>query len=114
MTTPSTTNTVLRAGIVVLTLGTAAIHIQLNFPDPVFILNGMGYLALLAALYVPLPPLARYGNVVRWVLAGYAAITILLWVLVGARNRLTYADKAIEVALITLLLIEARGRSRPG
>jgi len=114
MTTPSTTNTVLRAGIVVLTLGTAAIHLQLNFPDPVFILNGMGYLALLAALYVPLPPLARYGNVVRWVLAGYAAITILLWVLVGARNGLAYADKAIEVALITLLLIEARGISRPG
>jgi hypothetical protein len=108
MTTPSTTNSVLRAGIVVLTLGTAAIHLQLNFPDPVFILNGLGYLALLAALYVPLLPLARYANVVRWVLAGYAAITILLWVLIGARNGLAYADKAIEVTLITLLLIEAR------
>ena len=114
MTTPSATNPVLRAGIVVLTLGTAAIHLQLNFPDPVFILNGLGYLALLAALYVPLPPLARYANVVRWVLAAYATITILLWVMVGARNGLAYADKAIEVALITLLLIEARGRSRPG
>jgi hypothetical protein len=111
MTTPSTTkNSVLRAGIVVLTLGTAAIHLQLNFPDPVFILNGPGYLALLAELYAPLPQLTRCGNVVRWVLIGYAAITILLWVLIGARNGLAYADKAIEVALITLLLIEARGR----
>jgi hypothetical protein len=114
MTTPSTTNPVLRAGIVVLTLGTAFIHLQLNFPDPVFILNGLGYLALLAALYVPLPPLARFGNVARWVLAGYAAITILLWILIGARTTIGYVDKAIEVALITLLLIEARGlRSSP-
>lgn len=109
MTTPSTTNAVLRAGIVVLTLGTALIHLQLNFPDPVFILNGLGYLALLAALYAPVTPLARYGNVVRWVMVVYAAITIILWVLIGARNGLAYADKAIEVALITLLLLEARG-----
>ena len=99
MTTPSATNSsVLRAGIAVLTLGTAAVHLQLNFPDPVFILNGLGYLALLAALYVPPPPLARYGNVVRWVMIGYAAVTILSWVLIGARNGLAYADKAIEVA----------------
>ncbi len=114
MTIPSTTNPVLRASIVVLTLGTAFIHLQLNFPDPVFILNGLGYLALLAALYVPLPPLARFGNVARWVLAGYAAITILLWILIGARTTIGSVDKGIEVALITLLLIEARGlRSSP-
>jgi len=31
-----------------------------------------------------------------------------LWVLIGARNGLAYADKVIEVALITLLLFEAR------
>ncbi len=65
MTNPSTTNSVLRVGIFALTLGTAFIHLQLNFPDPVFILNGLGYLALPAALYVPLPPLTRYGNVAR-------------------------------------------------
>ena len=41
----------LRIGIVVLTLATALIHLQLNFPDPVFILNGLGYLTLLAALF---------------------------------------------------------------
>ncbi|MEJ7631651.1 MAG: hypothetical protein WKF28_04040 [Rubrobacteraceae bacterium] len=40
----------LRAGIILLTGATALIHLQLNFPDPVFMLNGLGYLGLLAAL----------------------------------------------------------------
>ena len=57
-----------------------------------------------------MPSLARYGNVVRWVLVGYTAVTILLWVSIGARYGLAYADKAIEVALIALLFIESRGR----
>jgi hypothetical protein len=48
---------------------------------------------------------------VRWVLIGYAALTILLWILLGDRTAIGYTAKAIEVALITLLLLEAR-RSR--
>jgi len=101
-------NVVLRTGIVVLTLGTACIHFSLNFPDPGFILNGLGYVALLAALYLPVPQLARYGNVVRWILIGYAALTILLWILFGDRTLTGYTAKAIEIALITLLLLDAR------
>ncbi len=101
----------LRVGIVLLTLATAVIHLQLAFPDPGFILNGLGYLALLAALYLPVPRLARRRNVVRWVLIGYPALSILLWVMLGARTPIGYADKAIEVALISLLLLEA-ARSR--
>jgi hypothetical protein len=111
-TTQTTSDSVLRIGIAALTLATALIHLQLNFPDPVFILNGLGYLALLTALYLPVPQLARYRNVVRLVLVGYAALTIFLWVLVGARTPIGYIDKAMEVTLISLLLIEAR-RSRP-
>jgi hypothetical protein len=111
-TTQTTSDSVLRIGIAALTLATALIHLQLNFPDPVFILNGLGYLALLTALYLPVPQLARYRNVVRLVLVGYAALTIFLWVLVGARIPIGYIDKAMEVTLISLLLIEAR-RSRP-
>jgi hypothetical protein len=106
MTTSRTpTDNALRAGVVLLTLGTAVIHLQLAFPDPAFILNGLGYLALLAALY--LPGLARYRNVVRLVLIGYTALIIFLWVLFGARIPIGYIDKAIEVALISLLLLDA-------
>ncbi len=90
----------------------ALIHFSLNFPDPVFILNGLGYLTLLAALYLPIPRVARYRNTVRWVLIGFTALTIFLWILLGARTPIGYIDKAIEVALIVLLLLDAR-RSRP-
>jgi hypothetical protein len=111
MTTQTTTDTVLRIVIAVLTLGTALIHLQLNFPDPVFILNGLGYLTLLAALYLPIPQIARYRDVVRLVLTGYAALTIFLWILLGARTPVAYVDKVIEIALISLLLLDAH-RSR--
>jgi hypothetical protein len=111
-TTQTTTDNVLRIGIIVLTLATAFIHLQLNFPDPVFILNGLGYLALLAALYLPVPQLARYRHVVRLVLIGYAALTIFLWVLVGARTPIGYIDKAMEVTLIALLLLQGRRSPR--
>jgi len=111
ITSRTSTDTASRTGIVLLTLATALIHLQLNFPDPVFILNGLGYLALLAALYLPVGRVARYRNIVRWVLMGYTALTIFLWVLFGARIPIGYIDKAIEIALILLLLLEAR-RSR--
>ncbi len=106
--TETTTPGALRAGIAVLTLATALIHLQLNFPDPMFILNGLGYLALLAALYLPIPQVARYRNAVRWVLIGYTALTLFLWILIGARTPIGYTAAAIEVALIALLLLEAR------
>ncbi len=73
-----------------------------------FILNGLGYLALLATLYLPVARAVRHRNVVRWVLICCAALTIFLWILIGARTPIGYFDKAIEVDLILLLLLEAR------
>lgn len=109
MTTSHTsTDAALRVGIILLTLGAALIHLQLAFPDPAFILNGLGYLGLLGALYLPAPRVARYRNAVRWALIGYTALTVFLWVLLGARTQIGYTAVAIEVALIALLLLEAR------
>ncbi len=98
----------LRVGIVLLTLATALIHLQLAFPDPAFILNGLGYLTLLAVLYLPIEQVARYRSMVRWALIGYTALTIFLWGLLGARTPIGYIDKMIEILLIFLLLLEAR------
>ena len=104
-------NVALRIGIMVLALSTALIHFSLNFPDPAFILNGLGYLALLAGLYLPFPQLARHRSAVRWTLIGYAALTILLWIMFGERTPIGYTAKVFEVALILLLLVDPR-RSR--
>ena len=114
MTTPrSSANTRIVFGIALLTLATAGIHLQLNFPDPVFILNGLGYLTLLAALYLPVPFFAGRKDLVRWALVVFTAITIIMWVLLGERTILGYTDKIIEVALISLLLIEGRRMDSP-
>lgn len=101
---------IIQIAIIVLTLATAAIHFTLNFPDPVFILNSLGYVTLLALLYLPLPvPLiAENRRWVRWALIAFAAITILAWLAIGMRNTVGYTAKTIEVVLIILLFIEGR------
>jgi hypothetical protein len=102
----------IRIGVIVLTVGTALIHLYLGLRGfPLFILNGLGYLTLLAALTLPIPRISDYRNLTRWILVGYTALTIFLWILVGARNAIGYTDKIIELALLALLLIEARKAS---
>jgi hypothetical protein len=98
----------IRISVVVLTLITAIVHLSLLFPDPVFILNGLGYLTLLAALYLPIPRLVPHRQFLRWTLIGYATLTILAWVAIGERTLLGYSTMAEEVALVILLLIEGR------
>jgi hypothetical protein len=106
--THSVTDTAIRCGVVLLTLFAAAVHLSLLFPDPAFILNGLGYLALLAALYFPIRRLVSHRRVARWALVGYAALTLLLWVAIGERTPLGYATAADEVALVALLVLEGR------
>ena len=99
----------LRIGVILLTVGTALIHLYLGLQGfPLFVLNGLGYLGLLAALILPIPRISEYRNLTRWVLVGYTALTIFLWILVGSRNAIGYVDKIIELALIALLVLEAR------
>jgi|SRR5215212_857440 len=98
----------IRIGVVVLTLMAAIVHFSRLFPDPVFILNGLGYLTLLAALYLPIPLLVPHRRVVRWTLIGYTTLTILLWVAIGERTLLGFSTTAEEVALVILLLMEGR------
>jgi hypothetical protein len=51
----------LKVGVIVLTIGTALIHLYLGLQGfPLFILNGLGYLTLLAALTLPIPRISQY------------------------------------------------------
>jgi hypothetical protein len=85
----------------------------LPLPLPtLFILNFVGYVVLLGALYLPV--LQRFQRLIRWLLIGYTAITILLWYLIsgGHSDLMAYIDKFVEVVLIALLLIEGRWTRR--
>jgi hypothetical protein len=110
--TDVSTNDSLRVGVIVLTVGTALIHLYLGLQGfPLFVLNGLGYLTLLAALILPIPRISDYRNLTRWILLGYTALTIFLWIVVGARTVIGYTDKIIEIVLIAFLVLEA-SRSR--
>lgn len=92
--------------IILLTLATAFIHISLLFPDPVFILNGLGYLTFLGAYLLGRE---RLGERFRWVRYGfiaYTGATILLWALIGARTPLGYITKVIEIFLVGFLVTD--------
>jgi hypothetical protein len=77
-----------------------------------FLLNGIGYLTLGVALY--LPALARFRHVVRWLLIIFATVTFFMYFLVnGFRlNPTALIDKLAELTLIALLLIDQRRSSR--
>ncbi len=108
----------LQIGVIVLTLATALIHLWLGILQltlgimggVMFVANAAGYVSLVAALYLTLPIdfLIKNRSLVRWALVAFAAVTILGWVAIGDRGLLGYVDKVIEVALIALLVIEAR------
>lgn len=103
--------------IIVLTLITAVIHLALapgeGTPTIPFILNGIGYLALLGALYLPLEFLVGYRNAAGWALLVFAVITIIAyfvsWGVSGFTDPLGMFDKIVEVVLVVLLFTELRG-----
>ena len=96
--------------IVGLTVATALIHIVLGVMSGgtfliIFLLNGLGYLALLAALYF-LPQFAAQRSMVRWALLAFTAVTFILYFAFNASNPwnpMGLVDKAIELILIILL-----------
>lgn len=95
-------------GILLLALVTATVHlvllnIQMGKIDILFTLNGLGYLALLAAYFLPLPLARENRSLVRWAFMAFAAITVLAWVLIGLRTALGYLTKIDELLLIWLL-----------
>jgi len=99
---------VLGAAIVGLTLVTANIHLSLG--GTLFTLNGLGYLGL-AALFVigaaaPTEMIKRFSWFPRIALMGYAALTIAGYLVMGPYFTLGFIAKGIEVALVTLLVID--------
>ena len=94
----------LLVAIVVATLATAYIHYTLG--GLLFLLNALGYVTLAALLVLPIGFLQRLRPLVLLALMGYAAATIVGWLIMGPYFTLAYVTKAIEVGLIGLIAIE--------
>jgi hypothetical protein len=99
--------------LIVLTVITALIHFERAIQDPdiriLFLLNGLGYFALLAAFYMP--TFQKQHGLVRWTFIIYTAITFLLyfvWVAMSSDWTLPWGPiaKIVEAAMIVILLRE--------
>ncbi|MBE0698752.1 MAG: hypothetical protein IH586_17675 [Anaerolineaceae bacterium] len=100
-------------GIILLGLATAYIHLYLSteliangMNGTLFILNGLGYQALLAGLFLPIPIVKNYRPVVRILLIVFTLVTIIGWIAVGSRDAWGFVDKAIEVGLVILVWLD--------
>jgi hypothetical protein len=122
----------LQIAICVLALATAVVHIYLGvitnvmvatqpeataaaggaaalgFFAALFYLDGLGYIVLTAALYHP--AFARFRRLTRWALIALTAATIVAYfALIGGHfDALGIGNKITEVALLVLLIVEAR------
>jgi hypothetical protein len=83
----------LTGGQVVIILGviaTAVLHLFAAFdrilfpegPDPLFMLNGLGYLGLLGAYFLPISFFQQRHKLVWWALFIYIILTIVAWVVI--------------------------------
>lgn len=95
-------------GIIIATVITGVIHLFLGITsgDMLFILNGLGYFALL--LVYLLPNFTQWRGWLTWLFIGYAALTIILYFVVNGQalqSTLGLVTKLVEVILIVLLFI---------
>lgn len=104
-------------GIILATVATALIHLSLLFPDLLFILNGLGYLGLMAAYFLPIGLAKKNHNLIRWLFIAFTLVTILAWAAIGDKSwpagSLGYLTKLIEVVLIILLLADRQPAQTP-
>jgi hypothetical protein len=103
-------------GIIIFTLATALLHLFLFSRmglDPI-VLNGLGYLALLGAYFLPIPFFQQRHNLVWWALLGYTVLTFVLWLIMGDKTftfdfsnaAIGYYAKAAELFLLGFLLAD--------
>jgi hypothetical protein len=107
-------------GIIIFTLATALLHLFLFSrlgPDPIA-LNGLGYLALLGAYFLPIPFFQQRRRLIWYIFIGYTVLTFILWVIMGDKTftfdfsnaAIGYYAKIAEFFLL-LFLIADRPRS---
>jgi len=81
-------------GIILAGLVAAYFHVIL-FPDIMFTLNGLGYIGLLGAYFLPIPFFQQRHKMVWWGLVGYTLLTIALWAIMGNKQFVAGTTSAI-------------------
>ena len=105
----------IRIGIILSGLATAVLHLSI-YPvlglDPI-VLNGVGYLGLLGAYFLPIPFFQQKHKLVWWALLAYTILTIVLWVVMGEKtfdmgttSAIGYYAKVAEVILVICLWLD--------
>ena len=98
----------LTIGITALAVVAGAIHWSLG--GLMFTLSALGYFALAAAFLVGAtvthPLVVRFSWAPRVALIGYAAFSIVAWMVLGGFYWLGYLTKALEIALIVLVIVD--------
>ena len=110
----------LRIAIIVLTLITAIVHLALAIMDITgghiggltyaFIANGLGYIVLLAALFMDVPYFRNHRDVAHWLLIAFAGVTLIgYFVMNGFQfGPAAIIAKAAEVLLIIATFLHMR------
>jgi hypothetical protein len=86
------------------------LNIRLGRLDIAFTLNGLGYLALLAAMFGNLSFLHGRSTLIHYTFMGFTAITILAWFALGGDfgDALAVIDKLIEIVLLVCLWLHLK------
>ena len=106
--------------IAALVVMTAIVHLMAGVDAPLLLANGVGYVAILAALYLlPVNFLKGLRTPLYWLLIAYTVITIISFFAIhpwgiedGSLDWLGLVTKAAEVVLIALVLVDWRQQSQ--
>ncbi len=94
-------------GVIGLGVMTGVLHLVIGLGgETLLLLNGLGYLALLAAIYFPLGELDKYNQLLRIGLLGYTVITLVAYFALHTPAQYSTTGiitKVIEVALLVVL-----------
>ena len=97
----------LQLGVVGLTVATGVLHLVLGFGgEMLMLLNGLGYLALAAAMFLPLGLPDRLTRLLPIILGVYTLVTIVGYFALhtpAQYSTLGLGNKVMEVTLIVLL-----------
>lgn len=110
----------IQIGVVLLALAAGGVHLylfllegflgdgaMLPFYQVLFVGNFFGYVSLAAAMYLPIPLLARFRPVVRVLLISMTVASIISYFYVNVIDALGNITQVIEFLLIVLVTVEA-------